>query len=121
MYVLIGKKLFISRFFLTFKRCNRRFSEKSSLKNDFKSSAQLKITECNTEVYIPEKLTNKISRSDFAVLLWKRQLYKTPLNFIVSLATPLNTSVERTMIGKEGPSTFLSVMLFSVKKKSLKF
>ena len=44
----------------------------------------------------------------------------TPLNFIFSPAIPLNTSVESTMIGKEGPSTFLSVMLFSVKKKKLK-
>ena len=48
------------------------------------------ITECKTKVYMPEKLTNKIRRSDAAVLLWKRQLYKTPFNFIFSLATPLN-------------------------------
>lgn len=75
------------------------------------------ITECKTKVYMPEKLTNKIRRSDVAVLLWKRQLYKTPFNFIFSLATPLNISVESSMIVKEGPSTFLSMMLFSVKKK----
>ena len=73
--VKFEKKRFKIRFFLTFKRCNSRFSEKSSLKNDdFKFAAQLKITKCKTKVYIPEKLTNKISRSDVAVLLWKRQL-----------------------------------------------
>ena len=90
MCMVYFEKKCLSRFFLTFKRCNIRFSEKSSLKNDLKSTAQLMITECKTKVYMPEKLTNKIRRSDVAVLLWKRQLYKTPFNFIFSLATPLN-------------------------------